>query len=82
MPRLLMAPIADVGTYYCDMNTDGGGWTLVGETVAVLGTSYDSTYYNSGFTWNETYTPTFWHSARHCSQLTDWLQQSRLSVCQ
>ena len=45
----------DAGTYTCDMTIDGGGWTLVGETVSVYGTGYDTTYYNSeGFTWTET----------------------------
>jgi hypothetical protein len=42
------------GTYDCDMTTDGGGWTEVGADVAVWGTSYDTTYYNSeGFSWEE-----------------------------
>ncbi|MDG1483646.1 MAG: putative metal-binding motif-containing protein, partial [Myxococcota bacterium] len=45
----------NAGTYTCDMTTDGGGWTLVGEAVSVYGTGYDTTYYNSeGFTWTET----------------------------
>ncbi len=44
----------DAGTYTCDMTTDGGGWTLVGDDVSVYGTGYDTTYYNSeGFTWIE-----------------------------
>jgi hypothetical protein len=44
----------DLGSYYCDMSSDGGGWTLVGDAVTIWGTSYDTTYYNSeGFTWNE-----------------------------
>ena len=44
----------DLGSYYCDMTNDGGGWTRVGEAHHVYGTGYDGTYYNSeGFTWNE-----------------------------
>ena len=43
-----------VGAYTCDMVTDNGGWTLIGSAVAVWGTSYDTSYYNSeGFTWDE-----------------------------
>ena len=43
-----------VTAYTCDMTTDGGGWTRVGASVAVWGTSYDTTYYNSeGFSWDE-----------------------------
>ena len=45
----------DPGLYYCDMVTDGGGWTRVKEDLTVWGTSYDTTYYNTeGFTWAET----------------------------
>ena len=44
----------DLGTYTCDMTTDGGGWTLVGASAEVYGTGYTGTYYNSeGFYWNE-----------------------------
>ncbi|MFT5684682.1 MAG: hypothetical protein ACI8RZ_005626 [Myxococcota bacterium] len=44
----------DLGTYTCDMTTDGGGWTLVGDAMSVYGTGYDTTYYNSeGFSWSE-----------------------------
>ena len=44
----------DAGSYYCDMATDGGGWTRVKEDLAVYGTGYDTTYYNGeGFTWTE-----------------------------
>ncbi len=43
------------GVYYCDMVTDGGGWTEVADAVAVWGTGYDTTYWNSeAFTWSET----------------------------
>ncbi|MCB9759685.1 MAG: hypothetical protein H6739_07570 [Alphaproteobacteria bacterium] len=46
--------VLDAGSFFCDMTTDGGGWTEVGSNVAVWGTSYDTTYYNSqGFTWDE-----------------------------
>ena len=43
-----------VTAYTCDMTTDGGGWTRVGASVAVWGTSYDTTFYNGeGFSWDE-----------------------------
>ncbi len=42
------------GTYTCDMTTDGGGWTLVGNNHPIYGTTWNSTAYNSeGFTWSE-----------------------------
>ncbi|MCP4810389.1 MAG: hypothetical protein GY913_22720 [Proteobacteria bacterium] len=44
----------DAGTYTCDMTTDGGGWTLVGDDAVVYGTTWDTSYYNSeGFTYTE-----------------------------
>ena len=43
----------DLGTYTCDMTTDGGGWTLVG-TGYVYGTGHTGTAHNSeGFYWEE-----------------------------
>ncbi|MBM4365088.1 MAG: putative metal-binding motif-containing protein [Deltaproteobacteria bacterium] len=45
----------DLGSYYCDMSTDGGGWTRVKDNATVYGTGYDTSYFNSeGFTWTET----------------------------
>ncbi len=45
----------DRGAYWCDMTTDGGGWTRVRDNAAVYGTSWDSSYSNTeGFTWTET----------------------------
>ncbi len=42
----------DAGPYYCDMTTDGGGWTRVKDNAPVYGTSWDGSYYNAeGFTW-------------------------------
>ena len=35
------------GTYECDMGTDGGGWTKVGDNHPIYGTGFDSTTYNS-----------------------------------
>ncbi len=44
----------DVGTYLCDMDTDGGGWTEVKDAMSVYGTGYNTAYTNSeGFTWTE-----------------------------
>ena len=44
----------DAGTYYCNMTTDGGGWTRVANDAAVYGTGYTGTYYNTeAFTWTE-----------------------------
>ncbi len=44
----------DLGSYYCDMSTDGGGWTQVKDNASVYGTGYDTSYFNSeGFTWTE-----------------------------
>ncbi len=46
--------VLDVGTYTCDMTTDGGGWTLVRSGAYVYGTGVDGTYYNTErFSWNE-----------------------------
>ena len=42
------------GTYECDMSTDGGGWTKVGNNHPVYGTGWNSSSYNSeGFTFDE-----------------------------
>ncbi len=43
-----------LGSYYCNMTTDGGGWTRVANNAYVYGTGYSGTYYNTeGFTWDE-----------------------------
>ena len=45
----------DLGSYVCDMSTDGGGWTQVAAGAVVYGTGYTGTYYNTeGFRWSET----------------------------
>ncbi len=43
-----------IGSYYCDMTRDGGGWTRVRDNAYVYGTGYDNTAYNTeAFSWNE-----------------------------
>lgn len=45
----------DLGAYWCDMTTDGGGWTQVKDNAPVYGTGWDASYYNTeGFSWTET----------------------------
>ena len=46
--------VLDLGSYHCDMATDGGGWTRVASGATVYGTGHTGTYYNTeGFSWSE-----------------------------